>query len=173
MNHVNTTNMSSRAASTTSQSNARVKFALWAVFAALSASALPACSPQIEYRGYQVPQDALQQLQPGMSRTDVEALMGSPSTTATINTTGDSYYYISSVVEQNAFFDPQEVSRSVIAVRFDQNGQLQSVAQYGLQDGEIIDMNTNHTPTHGKELTVLQQIFSNIGRFSPGTTPNQ
>jgi len=165
--------MSSRPASTTLHAKRRVKFALWAAVAALGAVALPACSPQIEYRGYQLPQHALQQLQPGMTRTDVEALMGSPSTTATINTQGDSYYYISSVVEQNAFFDPQEISRTVVAIRFDQNGQLQSVAQYGLQDGEIIDMNTNKTPTHGKELTVLQQVFSNIGRFSPGTVPSK
>lgn len=165
--------MSSRAASTTSQSKRRVRFVALAVFGVFGVSALSACSPQIEYRGYQIPQHALQQLQPGMSKTDVEALMGSPSTTATITTRGDSYYYISSVVRQTAFFDPREIKRTVIAIRFDTNGQLQSVAEYGLKDGEIIDMNGNQTPTHGKELTVLQQIFSNIGRFSPGAVPSQ
>ncbi len=165
--------MSPRARSTTSQSTRRVRLAAWALVAALGTAGLGACSPTIDYRGYQVQEDALQQLRPGMSKTEVQALMGSPSTTETIKYTGDSYYYISSVVEQNAFFDPKELSRTVIAIRFDQNDQLQSMAKYGLQDGEIVNFSSRTTPTHGKELTILQQIFSNIGRFDAGSTPTQ
>jgi outer membrane protein assembly factor BamE (lipoprotein component of BamABCDE complex) len=149
------------------QSHRRLKRAGWAVAAALAAASMAACTPTIDYRGYQAPPNAMQQVQPGMSKTEVEALLGSPSTTATINTTGDSYYYISSIVETRAFLDPEEINRTVIAIRFSPTDQVESFAQYGLQDGQIIDMNTNKTPTHGKELTILQQIFSNIGRFNP------
>ena len=102
-----------------------------------------------------------------MSKTEVEALLGSPSTTATINHTGDSYYYISSVVEQQGFLDPKEVDRKVLALRFDQIDQLESFAHYGLEDGQVIDINTRETPTRGKELSALQQILGNIGRFDP------
>lgn len=130
-------------------------------------AAVAGCTPTVDHRGYLPPQNALQQLQPGMSKAEVEALLGSPSTTATINYTGDSYYYISSVVEQRAFFDPQEVERTVVAVRFNQIDQVESFAHYGLEDGRIIDFSSRTTPTRGKELTILQQIFSNIGRFNP------
>jgi len=155
--------------STTAHSTTGLKLATWALIAALAGSGLAACSPTIDYRGYLPPKNALQQIQPGMSKTEVEALLGSPSTTATINFSGDSYYYISSIVEQRSFLDPQEVDRTVVAIRFGQLDQVESFAQYGLQDGQIVDFNTRKTPTHGKEMTILQQMFSNIGRFSPGT----
>ncbi len=150
------------------QSKFGIKLAAWALVAALCGVGVSACSPTIDYRGYQAPENALQQLQPGMSKTEVQALLGSPSTTATVNSQGDSYYYISSKVETRAFLNPQVLSRTVIAVRFNRADQVESFAQYGLQDGEVINMNSNTTPTHGKELTILQQIFSNIGRFDPG-----
>jgi outer membrane protein assembly factor BamE (lipoprotein component of BamABCDE complex) len=137
--------------------------------AAVAVVAIAGCAPSVDHRGY-LPQKAqLQQLQIGMPKPEVEALLGSPSTTATVNMTGDSYYYISSVVEQRAFFEPQEVDRKVLAVRFDQLDQVQSFAQYGLEDGQVVNISDRRTPTRGKELTILQQMFSNIGRFSgPG-----
>ncbi len=134
------------------------------------AAVIAGCSPTVDYRGYLPKQSQLQQVQPGMAKAEVEAILGSPSTTATVNVTGDSYYYISSVVETRAFFNPKEVDRKVLAVRFNQLDQVESFAHYGLEDGQIIDINTRKTPTRGKELTVLQQMFSNIGRFSPGGT---
>ena len=129
---------------------------------------LPACTPAVDYRGYLPRQSDMQQLQIGMSKTDVEALLGSPSTTATVNFTGDSYYYISSTVEQRGFLDAKEVDRQVVALRFNQFDQLESFAHYGLEDGRVIDMNTRETPTRGRELSLLQQILGNIGRFDPG-----
>jgi outer membrane protein assembly factor BamE (lipoprotein component of BamABCDE complex) len=47
-------------------------------------------------------------LREGMAKSEVEAIMGSPSTTASVNLQGDSYYYISSVTTQRSFLDPQE-----------------------------------------------------------------
>ncbi|MGI9464334.1 MAG: outer membrane assembly protein BamE, partial [Aestuariivirgaceae bacterium] len=59
----------------------------------------------------------------------------------------------------------------VLAVRFDQLDQVESFAHYGLEDGQIINISTRRTPTRGKEFTVLQQLFSNIGRFdAPGAS---
>jgi outer membrane protein assembly factor BamE (lipoprotein component of BamABCDE complex) len=53
-----------------------------------------------------------------MAKSEVEAIMGSPSTTASVNLQGDSYYYISSVTTQRSFLDPQEQTREIIAIRF-------------------------------------------------------
>ncbi len=126
-------------------------------------SLVSACTPTIDHRGYLPRAGDLQRVRPGMSKSEVEGLLGSPSTTATINNSGDSYYYISSKFETSGVFDPVETERSVFAIRFDQFDQVQSFAQYGLQDGQIVDINTRKTPTRGRELTILQQIFSNVG----------
>ena len=122
-----------------------------------------ACTPTIDRRGYLPRAGDMQRISPGMSKTEVTALLGSPSTTATVNFTGDSYYYISSKVETQGFLDPKETERSIFAIRFDQTDQVQSFAQYTLEDGQIIDVNTRTTPTRGREFTILQQLFGNIG----------
>jgi outer membrane protein assembly factor BamE (lipoprotein component of BamABCDE complex) len=137
----------------------------------LLALLMAGCGGTVSHRGYLPRAQDMQKVQVGMSKAEVEATMGSPSTTATINNTGDSYYYISSTVEQQAFFDPKETDRKVFAVRFNQNNQVESFANYGLEDGRIVDINSRETPTAGKELTILNQIFGNIGTFSPAQGP--
>lgn len=134
------------------------------------AAIVTACSPDIDHRGYLAKPGAFDTVRRGMSKTEVEATLGSPSTTASVKLQGDSYYYISSTTEQRAFLTPTELSRQVIAVRFDHNDQVESFGQYGLEDGKIIEMNGRTTPTGGRELTMLQQIFFNLGRPGPGGT---
>src|SRR3712207_5780695 len=104
--------------------------------------ALSACTPQIEHRGYLAKPGAFGQVQKGMSKAEVQAILGSPSTTASVNLQGDSFYYISSITEQRAFLTPEETKREVIAVRFDAEDQVASFGQYGLEDGKVININT-------------------------------
>ncbi len=121
---------------------------------------LPACQPTVLHHGYLPRKDDLEQLREGMSKAEVEALLGSPSTTATIDTVNDSYYYISSTMKQTAFLKPQEVDRRVLAIRFNKAGLVKSFAVYGLQDGQVVNINDRKTPAAGKELGVLESIFS-------------
>jgi outer membrane protein assembly factor BamE (lipoprotein component of BamABCDE complex) len=73
------------------------------------------------------------------------------------------------VTEGRAFLRPKEISREVIAVRFDRQDQVQSVAQYGLQDGRIIDLNTRKTPVAGANYSILRELFGGVGASMPGT----
>jgi outer membrane protein assembly factor BamE (lipoprotein component of BamABCDE complex) len=141
------------------------------LFLLTAAAMTAACQPTIDYRGYQARTGDLAKVQVGMPKAEVEALLGSPSTTASIAFQGDSYYYISSRIEQTAFLDPRETERQVFAVRFDANDQVVSFANYGMEDGQVIDISSRRTPTKGKELTIVQQLLGNIGRFKgPGRT---
>ncbi|MGE3830558.1 MAG: outer membrane protein assembly factor BamE [Parvibaculaceae bacterium] len=122
------------------------------------------CAANVAHRGYLAKPGSFDQIQKGMAKSEVVALLGSPSTTASANINGDSYYYISSTTEQKAFFNAKEIDRQVVAIRFDHNDQVDSFGQYGLEDGKVIDINTRKTPTKGRELTLLQQVFGNIGK---------
>jgi len=135
---------------------------------AAMALAVAACSANIAHRGYLAKPGAFAQVHEGMPKSEVEGILGSPSTTASVNYQGDSYYYISSTTEQRAFLNPTEVERQVIAIRFDQNDQVANLGQYGLEDGKVIDINSRTTPTKGRELTILQQLFGNIGKPGAG-----
>jgi outer membrane protein assembly factor BamE (lipoprotein component of BamABCDE complex) len=132
------------------------------LFTGAVAGVIAGCSPEINRRGYYAKPGAFSQISEGMSKSEVEGVLGSPSTTASANVQGDSYYYITSVTESRAFLNPREVSREVIAVRFDRNDQVTSVAQYGLEDGRIININDRSTPIPGDDRSILNELFGSL-----------
>ncbi len=140
---------------------------MWLV-AGACATLLAACSPEINHRGYYARPGAFAQISEGMAKSEVEGILGSPSTTASVNFQGDSYYYITSTTESRSFLQPVETNREVTAIRFNKNDQVTNFAQYGLEDGKIININDRKTPVAGGELTILQDIFRGILRSSPG-----
>jgi len=135
------------------------------VMSGLAGLLLSACASQVDYRGYIPRADDMKALKPGMSRGEVEAILGSPSTKGSVFSSQDTFYYISSVVEHKAFFRPQVTDREVLAVRFADN-RASSFNHYGLEDGKIINVSSRQTPVRGKELSVLQDIFGNFGKFN-------
>jgi outer membrane protein assembly factor BamE (lipoprotein component of BamABCDE complex) len=129
---------------------------------------LAACSPTVDHRGYVAKPGAFDQISSGMSKTEVEGILGSPSTTASVKFKGDSYYYITSITESRAFLTPAETNREIIAIRFNETDQVQSFAQYGLQDGRIIDVNTRKTLVVGEDEGLLKQLFRGIQSTTSG-----
>lgn len=123
------------------------------------------CSPEVEHRGYVAKPGAFNQITNGMSKLEVEGILGSPSTTASIRYKGDSYYYITSITTSKAFLT-EETQREVIAIRFDENEQVKSFAQYGLDDGRVIDVNTRKSPVVGEDTSILTALL----RGGKGTT---
>lgn len=133
---------------------------------------LAACSPTVDSRGNLPPTSRLGQLKPGeQTREEVAQLLGTPST---LSAFGDPvWYYISYRTETTAFFKPEEVERKVLAVQFDERGFLKATRELGLADGRELVMVERETPTVGKDLTLLQQLFGNIGRFSKEGQPSE
>lgn len=125
---------------------------------------LAGCSPEVGQRGYIPKPGAFDQITTGMTKMEVEGILGSPSTTASVEYKGDSFYYITSTTTSKAFLT-EETDRQVIAIRFDEAGQVKSFGQYGLQDGRVIDVNTNQSPVYGEDNSVLSMIL----RSSKGT----
>lgn len=134
----------------------------------LLATAAAGCSPVVDHRGYVAKPGAFDQITNGMSKTEVESILGSPSTTASVNYNGDSFYYITSITEGRAFMAPKETNREVIAIRFDQSDQVRSFAQYGLQDGRVIDINTGETLVIGENNSLIAQLLKGAGATTAG-----
>jgi len=131
-------------------------------------AALAGCAPTIRKHGNLLSQSDLQQVQPGASKEQVQAALGTPDTKSTAG--GDTYYYISSTSEQSAFLKPKVIDRRVVAVYFDQFGTVENVARYGLKDGKVFDFISRTTEDQGRDINVIQQIFRGIG--TPGTPPS-
>src|SRR6201986_3753802 len=116
-------------------------------------------TPVISQRGYLQDIDAEASIDSATdTKTTIQQRLGYPSTEATF--TSDAWYYISSVEKQVAFFHPTVESRAILAVYFDKNGKVTELKHYTLQDGHVVAFETRETPSHGKELTFLQQLFN-------------
>ena len=135
------------------------------LFLSLVAIALAACSPRIDTHGFMPHPERLAEIEPGkQDKFAVEQILGSPSAVGTFD--ADQWYYITQQTQSFAFFKPIIIDQTVLVIAFDDTGKVTELHTYTLEDGRIVDPVTRKTPTVGKELTILQQLFGNVGRFT-------
>jgi len=126
---------------------------------------LGACTPVIAQRGNMLEEYQIAKLTPGeSSRSDVLRTIGSPTTTAPFDDT--TWYYIGQETEKRGILDPEVVEERIFVVTFNEDGIMQSLQQ---QDQGRLDVpiTSDKTPTHGNEITVMQQFLGNLGKFNP------
>jgi len=127
------------------------------------------CVAQIDQRGNLPDADTVLSIQPGVQTKDqVAQLLGTPSAVGTFD--DKNWYYISKRTKTLAFFEPDVIDQEVLVVRFDDSGVVKKVDFYGLNDAYAVEPVDRTTPTYGQKLTLLQQLFGNIGRFTKGDT---
>ena len=128
-------------------------------------SVLTACTPVISARGQQSDPEAVETVEPGVSsRRDVENALGTPSTQGVFRE--NVWYYMSERTERTAFFRPQLIERKIIAVVFDDSGVVEDIVTYTENDKKEVDLVARVTPTAGNKLSIIQQLFGNVGRFA-------
>ena len=133
-----------------------------AAAALAGALALTACAPIVRNHGYAPTDSQLAEIAPGAdSAATVAAKIGRPSTGGVVR--NDAWYYVASRTETQGWNAPRVADRRVVAIRFAEDGTVASVDRFGLEDGRVVNLVTRTTPTFGRELTVLQQIFGNLG----------
>jgi outer membrane protein assembly factor BamE (lipoprotein component of BamABCDE complex) len=126
---------------------------------------LGACTKDIRVRGNIPDSEVVSRINPGIhSRIDVQSLLGSPSTVSTFQ--DSKWYYIGQKSTQFAFFEQEVLERSVLVVSFDAAGLVVTTESYALEDGQPIDPVDRITPTEGRDLSILQQLLGNIGKYS-------
>ncbi len=136
-----------------------------ALLAGVLAFALGACEQSVQVRGNIPDGEVISKNNPGVhSRIDVASLLGSPSTVSTFK--DSKWYYIGQKTTQFAFFEPEVLERKVLVISFDDAGYVAATRTYGLEDGKIIDPVERITPTEGRELSIIQQLLGNLGRFT-------
>lgn len=137
----------------------------------LAVAALAACAPIKDVRGYVPDDEKVSTVSIGAdTRDSVQEKLGTPSSTAAF---GDpTWYYISTEQERYAFFRPDVTKRQILAIQFAESGKVNDIRKYGLEDGQVIDLVSRETPSRGKEMTFLQQLFGNMGA-APAGAPGQ
>ena len=126
--------------------------------------------PTLKQRGSLVDSDSLRELIPGTSsRADAVALIGSPTARATFD--DNTWIYISQVTSTRIGRTPGVTQQRVTILTFDQGGTLRGIAQRSRDDAKSVDMAAGATPSPGSEASFLQQLFGNVGKFTPAGLP--
>lgn len=144
----------------------RPRYALLALTALLLA-----CSPRIDTHGQIPDPDALAEITPGVqTREQVRQLLGTPTGTGTLN--DRRWYYLTRVTESISFYDSDLIGQDVLIIEFDDSGVVSEIYRYSVTEEHDIDIVERETPTQGKDLGILEQLFGDIGRYSgPGGRP--
>ena len=139
---------------------------LASILGAILAGALAAgCAKSVEQRGNLPEQDRIAEIHPGSTTKDeVIKILGSPSSVSIFNE--KSWYYISRRTGQIAFLDPNVIDQQVYIVNFDDQGVVKTVDHKGLEDGKEITPVARATPAPGRELSFIEQLVGNLGKFN-------
>ncbi len=142
-----------------------VKFKILTACAAILA--LNACQASRNFHGYLPDQVSPAAIEPSVdTRSTVIARLGSPSTTSVFD--DDLWVYMSATREQLTYHKAKVVRRNIVAIQFDDADQVTDVLTYDLEAGKVVDYVSRETPTRGRQLGILEQLFGTIGAGLPG-----
>lgn len=136
----------------------------------LSAALLAGCIGTRDHRGAVVDTELVSAIQVGTdNKQSVEALLGRPTFTGQFDE--NDWYYVSRDTKTVAFRSPSLLDQTVLHITFDQAGNVVRVEQTGKQLVARINPVNDKTPTLGRQRSILQDIFGNIGTVNSPSVP--
>lgn len=124
-----------------------------------------ACAPVYTNHGYVPSDEELGLLEVGVdTRETVAATIGRPSAAGLLNDLG--WYYVQSRWKVSGIRPAKEEERQVVAISFTEDGIVENIERFGLEQGRIVPISRRVTQTNIKGMGLLRQLFGNIGRLS-------
>lgn len=134
------------------------------ILALLTVLMIAGCTPMEATRGNIVEDYRMAEIVPGVStRTNVLKSLGSPTTQAPFDE--NVWYYIGQKTEKRGIFDPKVVDKKIVVVAFNNEGIVDDIQTVNADQVDISPVRRK-TPTSGNEITVMQQLIGNVGRFN-------
>ena len=143
---------------------ARLHSRIAGLVAVLALAFLGACTPLVRNHGYVPSEEDLSLLTVGVdTRETVAGTIGAPGAGGVIESGG--FYYVRSRWETVAWRAPKEVDRQLVAVSFDEDGVVENIERFTLQDGRVITLSRRVTETTIRNISFIRQLLGNIGRL--------
>jgi len=126
---------------------------------------LGACVPQFRDHGFVPPEEDLLGILPGLDTRDTVADVLGPPTAGGVLEGGD-FYYVQSRFRTLGPFEPQEISREIVAINFDAEGIVRNIERFGLEDGRAVVLERRITDDSLRNTTFLRQLLGNFGQVN-------
>jgi outer membrane protein assembly factor BamE (lipoprotein component of BamABCDE complex) len=130
----------------------------------LGAALTAGCSSIRDHQGYLVDEQLVAAIQPGVDNKDsVAGTLGRPTFTGEFDDSQRDWYYVSRDTRAAAFTMPRPRAQTILHVRFDPAGNVETVQRTGVETAVNINPDGRVTPTLGRHSNLLQELFGNIG----------
>ncbi|MFM7333371.1 MAG: outer membrane protein assembly factor BamE, partial [Tabrizicola sp.] len=117
-----------------------------------------ACSPVYRNHGYVPAEDELALVEVGTdTRETVSQKIGRPSTSGLLNDVG--WFYVQSRWKHVGAFAPQEIDRQVVSITFTEEGKVENVERFGLENGQVVAISRRVTDSNIKGVGFLRQLL--------------
>ncbi|MCH2250866.1 MAG: outer membrane protein assembly factor BamE [Cognatishimia sp.] len=124
------------------------------------------CTAQYRNHGYVPSEEELTEVVIGVdTRESVAETLGAPTAGGVLEEGG--FYYVRSRVRTFGPRRPQEVSRELVAVTFDNSGTVANVERFGLEDGQVVTLSRRVTDNGLGNISFIRQLLGNLGSFDP------
>jgi len=122
------------------------------------------CARTRDHKGYVVDSTLIGTVSPGIdNRESVEKTLGRPSFAGQFDK-DRTWYYVARDTRQIGYRTPKAVDQTVLAVHFDDRGNVASVERTGMEKIANVSLYGDKTPTLGSKRGFFRELFGNIGR---------
>ena len=139
------------------------KFCLAASIALLTSAC--ASDAFIVHNGNMPSNERISKVEVGSTKNFVARTLGAPSSVTSFDQ--NTWIYMSSDIRKVAFFEPKEISRDVLTIKFNKMNQVESIHRLNKDNGQEIVVAEDETPAAGHQPGFFEKFFGGIGSYSP------
>jgi len=122
------------------------------------------CARIRDHKGYVIDSTLIGTVAPGVdNRESVQRTLGRPSFAGQFDK-DRTWYYVARDTRQVGYRTPKPVGQTVLAVHFDEQGNVATVERTGLEKVASVSLYGDKTPTLGSKRGFFRELFGNIGR---------
>ena len=128
---------------------------------------LASCAATFQNHGYIPPQEDLALIVPGVdTRDSVAENLGRPAASGVMR--DEAWFYTAYQVRNYAYRAPEVIEREILAISFADNGTVTNIEEFGLEDGQVVQLSRRVTESTVRELSFFTQLIGNFGRINIG-----
>ena len=128
---------------------------------------LGACAATYQNHGYVPTESELSEILIGVdTRETVGQSIGRPTSLGVLK--GGAWYYAQSRWRNFAYKAPQVSDRQIVAISYTDDGVVENIERFGLEDGRVIALSRRVTDSNIKGITFLRQLMGNLGNLRAG-----
>lgn len=117
--------------------------------------------------GYSFDADKLAKIKEGETRRSiVRRTLGSPSVVSDYGE--EAWFYVYRNYERIAFLDQKLKDQKIVKITFNDDTTVKKIESFSKDKATNIALSADETPITSSDLTIVEQLLGNVGRFNNG-----